>query len=474
MKNIKEIVLIEPRAPGQHFFKFAKLPRLGLPLLGAILKKLGYQVKIFCEELAPIEWNEVLNADLVGISTITSTATRAYRLLKKIKEAGKNIPIVMGGPHVTFLPEEALSQGADYVVRKEGEETLVELLNHLQDGDLEPEEVAGLSFRRGKNFVHTPDRRLLKDLDDLPFPDFTLVEGVENMGLIPIQTSRGCPHNCKFCSVWKMFGRSYRTRSAENVTEELELLSDHLPKSHIFFYDDNFSAHPERTKKILDNMIRSNGITHSWSAQESVKVTNDKELLELMERSGGSHLCLGLESIDPDVLKDYGKRQSVEEIENSIKALHDHNLAVHGMFIFGGDSDKPSTVKKTLDFSLKNRIDTAQYSILTPLPGTITYNELNEQGRIFSQGVNQWQNYDAHHVVYQPKLMTPLKLQISVLDAMTRFYSYWHGVKCAAKGRFKNSFFAFYGHHIIKKWKKQNIEFLNSLKKRGIKSLSGV
>ncbi len=472
MENINEIVLIEPKSPGEHFFRFAKLPRLGTPLLGAILKKLGYRVKIFCEDLATIDWNQVLNADLVGISTITSTATRAYQMVDKLKEASKNIPVVMGGPHVTFMPEEALGQGADYVVRGEGEETLVELLDHLEHGDQKPEDVKGLSFSNGSSFVHTPDRSFKADLDDLPYPDFTLVEGAENISLIPIQTSRGCPHNCKFCSVWKMFGRNYRTRSVEGVTEELKSLSKQLPKSHIFFYDDNFSAHPERTKHLLDNMLREDLIPHSWSAQESVKISKDQELLALMEKSGCRHLCLGLESIDPDVLDDYGKRQTVGEIKNSIQALHDHNLSVHGMFVFGGENDKPSTVRETLDFSLNNQIDTAQYSILTPFPGTTIYQELSEQGRIFAEGVDQWKNYDAHHVVYQPNLMSPLKLQNSVIEAMARFYSSWRGVKSVIKGKFRNSFFAFYGHHLVKKWRRQNQEFLNNLKKRGIETLS--
>lgn len=462
-KALKQIVLIEPQAPGVHFFRFSRLPRLGLPLIGAILRRLGYYVRIFCEDIAPIDWKLVFKADLIGISTITATATRAYELIKKIKRTRQDLPVIIGGPHVTFLPEEALAMGADYVVRGEGEETIVELINHLE-GRESISKILGLSYLDGGEMRHNQDRPLLSDLDSLPSPDLTLIAGFEKINVLPIQTSRGCPYNCKFCSVVKMFGRGYRTRSTGSVLEELARLRRQRPKSHLFFYDDNFSANTKRTKALLEGMLRHGIAPRPWSAQERVEVVKDPELLQLMQESGCSHLCLGLESVNPQTLKDFRKGCRVEDIEKVVESLHQHRIGVHGMFVFGGDGDRVATIKETLEFSLKRGIDTVQYSILTPLPGTETYRELEEQDRIFIKGVMGWSLYDGHHVVYQPQLMSPWQLQTAVIEALARFYSSWRGLGSALTGRLRRSFFAFYGHRLIKKWKLQNKNFLAWLK----------
>lgn len=469
---MKEIVLIEPMAAGPHFFRFIRLPRLGLPLLGAILKKLGYQVRIFCEDLAPIDWKRVLNADLVGISSITSTATRAYWLIRKIKEKAwgskKDLPVVMGGPHVTFLPEEALSQGADYVVRGEGEKTIVELVNFLEGrGDLDVTDILGLSYRQGEEIRHNPARPLLQaqDLDSLPFPDLSLIAGFERISAIPIQTSRGCPYNCKFCSVVKMFGRGFRARSIEHVLAELKELHKQRPFSHVFFYDDNFSADSKRTAALLEGMIKEKTVPRAWSAQERVRIAQERELLKLMRKSHCTRLYLGLESINPVTLKDYRKGQKVEDIERAIETIHKYKIGIHGMFVFGSDGDKISTIQETLEFSCRKRIESVQYSILTPLPGTDTYQELDSAGRIFLKGAEAWAHYDGHHVVYQPKLMSPWQLQIAVIEALNKFYSYWRFFKSALRGRFANSFFAFQAQSLLRRWNRQNKDFLNWLKR---------
>ena len=155
---IEKVVLIEPKSPGFHVFSKFKLPRLGLPLLGAMLEKeLGIRVKIYFQEITKIDWDVVLNADLVGISTITPTAPVAYGIADRIKKSS-DIPVVLGGAHVSFLPDEALEKGADYVVRGEGEHTFIELIKHLSSGEGELQDIAGLSFKDSKGFHHNPDR----------------------------------------------------------------------------------------------------------------------------------------------------------------------------------------------------------------------------------------------------------------------------------------------------------------------------
>jgi len=277
-KEIKRIVGIEPGAPGLHIFSRFPLPRLGLPLLGKILELEGYEVRIYCSDLSGVDWDDVWGADLVLISSITSTAPEAYRIAEDTRS--RNIPVVLGGSHVTFKPEEAL-EFADYVVRGEGEETVVELLRWLRDSDHNNVfDIKGLSFRMDGKVHHNPSRPLLRELDTLPYPDLSLIQGSEKIGIVPMITSRGCPFDCTFCSVTKMFGRRYRFRSSLKVVEEIENLCQEFPNKSFFFYDDNFTASPQRTKALLREILRRR-IRFRWAAQTRADVAKDEGLIGL-------------------------------------------------------------------------------------------------------------------------------------------------------------------------------------------------
>ncbi len=190
-----KVVLVEPKSPGYNVFTGILLPRLGLPILGSILKSLGHKVKIFCEEIKSIDWGAVKQADIVGVSTITSTAPRAYEIASKSKSFGKTV--VMGGPHVTFQTEEALNY-SDFVVRGEGEETFPELIE-VVEGKRSPEKVKGLSYKFNDKVAHNPDRPLICCLDELPFPDLSLIEGYEKINFPP-SACNGC------CSLHSLIG----------------------------------------------------------------------------------------------------------------------------------------------------------------------------------------------------------------------------------------------------------------------------
>ena len=258
--TLKKIIFIEPKAPGFHIYSKWSLPRLGSVMLGTVLQNLGHDVRVYVEEIQKVDKEELYSADLVGISTITSTAPRAYGMADEIRERG--IPVVMGGAHPTFLPDEALEH-ADFVVRGEGEDAVVELIDAL-DGQRPLNEVAGLSFREGGKIIHNPPREFCPDLDAHPSPDLSLIVGFGSgtrsffkyNPIIPVIASRGCPYHCKFCSVTTMFGRKYRFRSTEKVLEDIRPYKDRT----IFFYDDNFAASKKRTKQLLRHMIEE-GIT---------------------------------------------------------------------------------------------------------------------------------------------------------------------------------------------------------------------
>jgi anaerobic magnesium-protoporphyrin IX monomethyl ester cyclase len=456
-RSVMKIRLIEPEPPGMHVWAKVLLPRLGLPIIAATLKSHGHDVLVYNPTMAPIDWEDVYTSDLVGLSSTTSTASTAYQFADELRARG--IPVIIGGSHVTFMAEEALGH-ADYVARGEGgEELMLELIEAL-DGSRRLEDVGGLSFRQDGETVDNPLRERCIDLDTLPFPDLSLLVGNERLQTMPIMTSWGCPFACNFCSVTAMFGRKYRFRSAESVIAELE---DKRPR-RIFFYDDNMAADKKRLKRLLTMMVERN-LVIPWSAQVRTDVVRDPELLDLMRRTGCELVYLGLESVNQATLDGYEKSQTVEDIERAIKVLHDFGIKSHGMFVLGADTDTVQTVRDTVTFAIKNKIDTVMLNILTPLPGTPQFEELDATGRIFDK---RWELYDAHHVVFEPKLMTPYELQIEVLRGYMRFYSLRTWLKYIFTFRFtKQLLFHGWGMVIIRNWRKdeRNKAFIKALKR---------
>jgi len=446
------ITLIEPAPPGFHVYSFIKQVRLGLPLLGTLLRDRGHDVRIMAEGLGELDWSRILSSDLVGISSITSTAIKAYRYAQRARDAG--IDVVMGGPHVTFEPDEAL-EFADYVVRGEGEDTMLELMDHLENGR-EAKDIAGLSFHdKGRSHVHNDPRPLRPTLTDLPISDLALIDHHEKISPTPILTSRGCPYDCEFCSVILMFGRKVRTVDSARVIEDI---NEAQPES-IFFYDDNFFITKNRGRTMLAAMIRA-GLKIPFSAQIRVdsicrhgKV--DYELLGLMKEAGCERVYMGLESANPETLKNYNKRQDVGDISGGIKALHDYGIDTHGMFVFGADTDTPETLMETVDYAIEHDITTAQFMILTPLPGTRQWDKFESEGRIFTKN---WSLYDGHHVVFHPKRMTPWELQDTTLTAHQRFYNLR---RATGKGKF-----GFHGFLISHGWERvpENMAYLRELR----------
>lgn len=441
----RKIVLVEPRPPGFHIYSFTKLPRLGLPMLGVILEQRGHNVTIYCEDLAPIDWGELATADLVGISTTTSTTPAGYRVARFCTE--RDIPVMMGGPHVTFMTDEALRY-CDYVVRGEAEETIGELMDALEADKL-PINIRGVSYRDGGRIVHNPNRPAPHDMDALPTPDLSLICGHERMTTTPIMTSRGCPFDCSFCSVTAMFGRGFRYRSTESVMEELRLRQ---PRS-VFFYDDIFNANEKHLQSLLDAMLRE-GINPRWSAQcRTDLIVKQRDLLPLMRRSGCMVLYLGLESVNPETLAAYNKKQAVEQSVEAIRLLHEHDIMVHGMFVVGADTDNRETIRDTVKFALQHKINTVQLLILTPTVGTREYKRLESEGRLLPGAYAKWELYDGHHVVFQPKKMTPAQLQIETFNAMRRFYSLWQCLRLTLTPAFSKAIITNGWHIMTGRWR---------------------
>lgn len=454
---MKRIVFIETKSSHIHVYSSVHIPRLGSVLLGTLLKQHGYHVDVFIEEIAPVDFEIVRQADLVGISTLTSTAPHSYQLAKEIRELG--IPVVLGGTHVTFVPDEGLDH-ADFVLRGEVDETLVDFVHTLESkGDFS--KIRGLSYWQDGQKVHNPNQPAPLDLDRNPIPDFQLVHGMKKMRVASISTSRGCPFDCSFCSVTTFNGKQFRTHSVERVLEEIEFHSRRNKLRFLFFADDIFNWNRKRTKDIVRGMIEHK-LTPPWGAQVRHEASRDPELMELFREANCNRVYVGFESINQKTLDLYNKRETKQNVIDTIHAFHNHNVKVHGMFVLGSDEDSVETIRETSAFAKEHDIDSIQYMVLTPMPGSRDYDHFIASKRTLL--TKDWSLYDGHHVVHVPRKMTSYELQVESYKAMKEFYSKRRIIGRALRGDWLECYLRWSGNQTIKQWYKQNKDYVKQLK----------
>jgi len=442
-RTLKKLVFVEPKSTHLHIYSRVCIPRLGSILLATIMRAKGYDVRVYIEDIHPVDMNEVLSADLVAISAITSTAPQSYRLADQVRQAGAIA--VIGGTHTSFLPDEGLEH-ADFVVRGEGEFAFQELVDAIQAGDGFAK-IQNLSYLADGRPVHNPERGKIPNLDVNPIPDYRLITGWKPGGVVSVATSRGCPFSCTFCSVPGMYGHAFRTHSIGRVLEELEV---HKGNMYTFFADDIFTANKKRVKELLRGMIQR-GLTPEWGAQVRTETVDDPELLQMMRDSNCFNVYVGFESINPRTLKLFNKKQDLAKIERSIERFHAHKIRIHGMFVVGSDEDDLETIDATAEFALKHDIDSVQFMILTPIPGSPDYETLYDHGEKYVISKN-WQFYDGHHVVHQPRRLSPYELQIGAISAMEKFYS-WRGIaQKLLKRDVYSATIRYWGKKMLREW----------------------
>jgi radical SAM superfamily enzyme YgiQ (UPF0313 family) len=443
-RPLKKLVFVEPKSTHLHIYSRVCIPRLGSVLLGTIMRAKGYDVRVYIEDIQAIDMNEVLSADLVAVSAITSTAPQSYKLADVARAAGAIV--VMGGTHTSFMPDEGM-QHADFIVRGEGEFAFQELVDAIQRGE-GFEQIQNLTYRNEDGrIVSNPERPKIPNLDVNPIPDYHLIEGWKPGGVISVATSRGCPFSCTFCSVPGMYGHAFRTHSIDRVLQELEI---HKGNMYTFFADDIFTANKKRVKELLRQMI-GRGLTPQWGAQVRTETVDDPELLQLMRDSNCFNVYVGFESINPRTLKLFQKKQDLAKIERSIERFHEHKIRIHGMFVVGSDEDDVETIDATAEFALKHDIDSIQFMILTPIPGSPDWDSLYDKGDKYVINRN-WTFYDGHHAVHQPRRMSPWELQTAAIGAMEKFYS-WRGI---AKKLLKRDLYyvtiRYWGKKMLRQW----------------------
>ena len=254
-----------------------------------------------------------------------------------------------------------------------------------------------------------------------------------------------------------MFGRKYRFKSIEKIIEELSTATS---GSFVFFIDDNFTANKKRTKELLRRIIAL-GLKFNWSAQVRSDAASDPELLDLMKRSGCENVFIGFESVNKKTLELFNKKQGVDDIIRAVEAFHARKIRIHGMFVFGSDMDDAAAIRETQSFARKMHLESVQFLILTPLPGTPVYEEFKEHGRLLH---SDWSKYDAQHTVYRPALMSPSELQRETFKAMAKFYSWSKIFRHISRFNFYCGMLGLYGKRAVKKGRTESEKYLREMK----------
>ncbi|MGQ9722111.1 MAG: B12-binding domain-containing radical SAM protein [Candidatus Jordarchaeum sp.] len=406
-------------------------PPLGLAYLASSLEREGVNVRILDAQALNLSFDEIereirdWKPEVVGATGATPACFDALRVLEIAKSYGAKT--VLGGPHFSFTDVETLENYpfVDFVVRGEGEETVVELISALERGG-EVSEVLGLTYRDGGTVRKNQDRPLIKDIDSIPFPAFHLLPmnryTFGGYHYATVMTSRGCPYNCVFCASSKLFGKRWRGRSPRNVVDELKHLAESYRVRNIEFLDDTFTLNQRRAEKICDEIINRR-LDIVWNCSSRVN-TISQSLLEKMKKAGCDSIYYGVESGSQEILGRMKKGTTLNQTIRAFKKTKRVGMEIIGSFIIGFPGETINTIKKTISFAKFLKPDYAQFTICTPYPGTELF-QIIENTDIMQLFTKDWSKYDALKPVFtinDDSYPSPSELIKWVKKAYLNFY----------------------------------------------------
>jgi len=381
---------------------------------------------MICAAVVPPHWNVELvdectldrphqpraDVDLVGISAMTTQARRAYEIADEYRRLG--VPVVMGGIHPSALPEEAL-QHCDAVCQGDAESTLPHLIADFEQKppavSHQPSAGSSAGLRGVYDWAAFPTTPIATPRKDIVNPGDYLVAN-------PIQTTRGCPHNCNFCTTPAVFGRKFRQRAVADIVEEIRAAKERHRAWCYIFADDNFGGNQAWALELCEAL---KPLKVSWATQCDILISKNDRLLRAMRESGCVGLILGLESPKPDTLVEAGKKfvQS-DTYAWRIRKIHSFGISLWGAFIFGFDHDTWQDCMQACRFAQRMKLAMSCYPILTPYPGTEFFRQFAREGRLRTL---DWERYNGASVVFEPRQMTAKQLRHAQMAAFAEFFS---------------------------------------------------
>lgn len=429
--NIK---IIEPRDLSSRYDIGSLTPNPGPIVVATLLHQRGHRVEVISEYITKLNWNDLGDADFVGISITTYNAQRGFEIARQI-----NKPIVFGGFHASLNPQECLKYG-DYVIRGDGH-PITRLADFLQNGrSNDIHSIPNLAFKKnGKIFYNQTETKAIDII-----PDFNLVKDYYKSGLsrllrIPllVNASRGCPYNCAFCSI-KAIYPDFKKKDKKTIIADIKsqiknqhFLSRFLPKI-IWLTDDNFFSDKKWAKEVLLELAKLK-TNYKFVIQARPEIAYDDELLRLIIKAHIGIVYMGLESLNPASLALLKKESTLSDITYAVKKLKNFGLNIHGLFVFGDDEFKKGDGIKIAQFSKQHALSGVLVQPLTPYPGTDLFRRMKNEGRILHE---EWQYYNGK-VVFKPKNLTAAELQKEIYDCYRGVYSLSRVTKfvlCGPKG----------------------------------------
>jgi len=402
------------------------LPSLGLAYIAAVLEKNNISVRILDCTAEKISLSQIpsrlrrLNPSYVGITATTPLIKNALKIAEYCKAEYPMAKIILGGIHPSFMPEEVLSdRNVDYVVRGEGEITMLEICQGKPK-----EKIPGLSYRKGGHIVHNKDRPNVEDLNSIPAPAYHLLPmkkykpAIGNYRRLPamsIFATRGCPGRCTFCQ--PTFGRKLRARSAQSIISEIRLLKSKYGIKEINFYDDTFTAFRNVVFEFCDALIMQK-IDITWSCFTRPDFLDEK-ILGAMKRAGCHLILMGIESADEQILKNIKKAISLEHAKAIVRAARKIGIDTRCSFMLGNPGETEETIRKTIDFALELDPDEVQFNITTAYPGTEMFEWADSRGYISTK---DWSRYNMSETVMDLPTISQEKLKMYYKAAHKKFY----------------------------------------------------
>jgi len=439
-----KVLFVEP--PKDYWFVMGEYlpPPYGILQLAAFLesKNKDVEIEVLDCQAKSLDWKrlekhiESYDPDIVASSALATCNTYvAIRTLETAKKVKPDVLTVAGGQHFTATAQETLETypEIDVIVRGEGEQTLVELVQ-AASRNLSFSRIKGISFRHNGKILHNSPRPLIENLDELPFPGYHFVEDVihkyhftamagPKVRYALVEGSRGCPHRCTFCTQWKYWEGRWRAKSPKRIADEIQFCYENYESRFLWLTDDNFGL-GKRASDLGDEIIR-HGIQDDilWFVQiRCDDVVKHHDLLPKLRKSGLRWVLLGVESSNPSTLEKFNKETSPEDAKLAVKLLHKNDIFAHAMFIIGERKDTSESISDLREFVNELDPDLAIFGILTPFPGTEAFEEAKRNGWI--EDLN-WAHYDMVHAIMPTETLSREEVQEELYKCYRSFFGSW-------------------------------------------------